>query len=415
MAGHGLPRSPLAPEIVEVVPPVPGIALATGHAGIKYKDRDDLLLICCPPGATAAGVFTKSKTAAAPVQWCQLNLERSSGATRALLINAGNANAFTGAPGEEAVQEVMAATAQALGLQPSEILMASTGVIGQLLPAQKITAQVPNLIKALDDKPWFAAAKAIATTDTFPKLVSKQCQIGGSTITINGIAKGSGMIMPDMATMLAAVCTDARIPAELLQALLQQIVAISFNAITVDSDTSTNDSLYLIASGVAQHPVVESLTDPVLRDFKRTLTDVMIELAQLVVRDGEGAQKFITVHVTGAKSKADAKKVAMSIANSPLIKTAIAGEDANWGRIVMAAGKSGAAVDPDRLKVGMGGYLIAADGGVIPNYDESLVAAHIKTRDIEIDVDLGLGRSSFTAWTCDLTHGYISINADYRS
>lgn len=413
--GKALPRSPLAPKLVEIVAPVPGVAIATGRSGIKYKNRDDLLLICVPPHATAAGIFTKSKTAAAPVEWSRLSLIRSHGAPRALLINAGNANAFTGQLGKEAVREIVGEVALALGIQTKEVLVASTGVIGQPLPTLKIIKRLPQMIKSLKPKPWFAAAQAIATTDTFPKLVSKQCEIAGTNITINGIAKGSGMIMPDMATMLAVVCTDAKIPADILNGLLQQTAAISFNAITVDGDTSTNDSLFLIASGATKHAVPENINDPILRDFKRTLADVMIDLAQQVVRDGEGARKFITVNVTGAKTKADAKKVAMSIANSPLIKTAIAGEDANWGRIVMAVGKAGVPVDPLKLKVGMGGYLIATQGGPLPDYDESLINKHIKGDEIEIDVDLGIGKGSFTAWTCDLTHGYIAINADYRS
>ncbi len=288
-------------------------------------------------------------------------------------------------------------------------------MIGQPLDAGKITNVLPAIKSGMKTSAWSEAAAAIMTTDTFPKLCTRKAKIGERSVTINGIAKGSGMIAPDMATMLGYVCTDAAIPPKILQQLLRQANGISFNAITVDGDTSTNDNIIVAATGAAGNRLPKSINDPLLRDFRRVFTDVMLELAQLVVKDGEGAQKFITVHVTGARNKADAKTVAMAIANSPLIKTAIAGGDANWGRVVMAVGKSGAAAERDTLKVAIGGVLIAANGMAVQNYDEKPVAQHIQGRDIVIDVDLGLGRGHFTAWTCDLTHGYISINADYRS
>lgn len=415
MANHDLPVSPLAPPVLEILPPVAGVRLAVGKAGIKYKNRNDVLLMEFAKGTATAGVFTKSLTRAAPVDWSELAITRTHGHARAIVINSGNANAFTGKAGIQTVRETVSGVADTLGIAAKEVLVASTGVIGQPLDAHKIVRKLYGLATGLKENAWYAAARAIMTTDTFPKLSTRRAIIGGKTITINGIAKGSGMIAPDMATMLGFVCTDAATQPDILQTLLKQITDISFNAITVDGDTSTNDCIILAATGAAKNKLPDGPSDPILRDFKRALTDVMLDLAHQVVKDGEGAQKFIAVHVTGARNKIDAKKVAMSIANSPLIKTAIAGGDANWGRIVMAVGKSGAAADRDKLKIAIGGTLIAARGMAVADYDEAPVSKHINGQDIDIAVDLGIGRGHFTAWTCDLTHGYIAINADYRS
>ncbi len=415
MGKDALPTSPLAPQILDSLPSVAGVRLAAAQAGIKYQNRDDVLLIELHKGTSIAGVFTQSTTRAAPVDWCVDALQKSNGHARAIIINSGNANAFTGQAGVQTVMATAAAVATALGCKAEEVLISSTGVIGQPLDAATITNHVSDLVKNLAADDWGQAARAIMTTDTFPKLISRTCVIGNKTVTINGIAKGSGMIAPDMATMLGFIFTDAAIPPAILQTLVTQANAISFNAITVDGDTSTNDCVIVAATGAAGNELPIVAGEASLRDFRRVLTDVMLDLAQQVVRDGEGAQKFITVHITGAKHKADARRVAMAIGNSPLIKTAIAGEDANWGRIVMAVGKSGAQADRDKLKVSIGGILIAEAGQAVADFDEAPIAAHIKTQEVEINVDLGIGRGSFTAWTCDLTHGYISINADYRS
>jgi len=410
-----LPISPLAPSHSQTLPPISGVRLAVGQAGIKYQNRDDVLLIELAPGTAAAGVFTRSLTRAAPVDWCEEALLHSRGQARAIIVNSGNANAFTGGAGIQTVRDTVIGAAKALDIHTREVLIASTGVIGQSLDANKITKQLPNIIKNLHENSWADAARAIMTTDTFAKLSTRQAKIGNKIITINGIAKGSGMIAPDMATMLGFICTNAAIPPAILKKLLREINEISFNAITVDGDTSTNDCIILAATGAAQNHVPKSVNDPLLKDFRRALTELMLDLAHQVVRDGEGAQKFITIHVTGARTTAEAKIVAMAIGNSPLIKTAIAGGDANWGRIVMAIGKSGAYVERDRLKISIGGALIATNGMAVMGYDEAPVTQHINGRDIDIAVDLGLGRGDFTIWTCDLTHGYIAINADYRS
>ncbi|HCM83959.1 MAG TPA: bifunctional glutamate N-acetyltransferase/amino-acid acetyltransferase ArgJ [Alphaproteobacteria bacterium] len=415
MAKDSLPVSPLAPKTMPVLPPIAGVKIGIGQAGIKYKDRNDLMVMTFDKGTAVAGVFTKSLTRASPVDWSELVVARTKGRARALIVNSGNANAFTGKAGVETVKQTIAGVAETFGILAKEVMVSSTGVIGQTLDASKITKILPNVKKQMSGDLWRDAAAAIMTTDTFPKLCTRQAKIGERAVTINGIAKGSGMIAPDMATMLGYICTDAAIPPAILQQLLKQTNEISFNAITVDGDTSTNDNIIVAATGAAGNKLPESLTDPLLRDFRRVFADVMLDLAHQVVMDGEGAQKFITVHVTGAKNKKDAKTVAMAIANSPLIKTAIAGGDANWGRVVMAVGKSGAYAERDKLKVSIGGTLIATNGMAVQGYDEKPVAAHINGRDIVIDVDLGLGRGHFTAWTCDLTHGYISINADYRS
>ncbi len=405
--------SPLAPRRFPKMPPVDGVRLAAGRAGVRYKGRDDLLLAELAPGTAVAGLLTRSTMPGAPVQWCRQVLP--GGLARALVVNAGNANVFTGRAGDEAVRATAQAAAAAVGCRPEEVLLASTGVIGEILPHGRITAALPRLHGRLKADPWARAARAICTTDTFPKGATGTCEIDGRPVTINGFAKGSGMIAPDMATMLAFLFTDAAIPPGVLKSLLRRANAGSFNAITVDSDTSTSDAVLLFATAGAENGPVEKASDPRLGGFKAALAGVMRDLAQQVVRDGEGATKFVTVSVTGAENAASARRIALAIANSPLVKTAIAGEDANWGRIVMAVGKSGEKADRDRLKVMIGGVVIAENGGLRPDYDERDVVPHMKGRTIDIGVDAGVGRGRATVWTCDLTHGYISINADYRS
>ncbi|MEC7651140.1 MAG: bifunctional glutamate N-acetyltransferase/amino-acid acetyltransferase ArgJ [Pseudomonadota bacterium] len=404
--------SPLAPDSFPPVPRIAGVTLATAASEMKYRGRDDMLLMQLADGATTAGVFTRSDTAAAPVTWCRERL-RSAGTARAILVNAGNANAFTGTAGMAAVRACCAGIASRLGYQADDMLMASTGVIGEPLDTGVLEARFDDL--ATGEADWQDAARAIMTTDTFAKGASATTQIGGIPVTISGIAKGSGMIAPDMATMLGFIATDAAIPADTLAILLRRATATSFNAITVDSDSSTNDSVLLIASGAASHGPVDSADDPALDGFRTALDTVMQDLAQQIVRDGEGATKFVTVTVSGAADNAAAHRIGMAIANSPLVKTAIAGEDANWGRIVMAVGKAGEGIDQTRVSVSIGGILIAADGARVDGYDEAPVAAHMAGDSIEIEVMVGGGAGTSRIWTCDLTQGYISINADYRS
>ena len=404
--------SPLAPDAFPPVPQIAGVTLATAASEMKYRGRDDMLLMRLAGGATTAGVFTRSDTAAAPVTWCRERL-RSAGAARAILVNAGNANAFTGAAGMAAVKACCAGIANRLGYQADDILMASTGVIGEPLDTGVLEARFDDLTTGEAD--WQDAAHAIMTTDTFAKGASETTEIGGIPVTISGIAKGSGMIAPDMATMLGFIATDAAIPADTLAILLRRATATSFNAITVDSDSSTNDSVFLIASGAASHGAVDGADDPALDGFRTALDTVMQDLAQQIVRDGEGATKFVTVTISGAADNAAAHRIGMAIANSPLVKTAIAGEDANWGRIVMAVGKAGGGIDQSRVGVSIGGILIAADGARVDGYDETPVAAHMAGDSIAIEVTVGGGAGTSRIWTCDLTQGYISINADYRS
>ena len=406
MAKH--PVSPLAPETMPHLPPIAGVRLAAGQAGIRYKDRIDLLLVELAEGTHAAGVFTRSKAPSAPVDWCREILPHGTG--RALVVNSGNANAFTGKRGVTAVEGTVAATVAQLSCKPQDVWLASTGVIGEPLPFEKIEAALPALKAALADDAWTNAARAIMTTDTFPKAATRIVKVAGGTVTINGIAKGSGMIAPDMATMLAFIFTDAHIEPKLLQQMLQQSTHISFNAITVDGDTSTSDTALLFATGKGA-----AVTPGEHGAFQSALDDLMIELAKLIVQDGEGAQKLITIRVFGAESDEAARTIGLSIGNSPLVKTAVAGEDANWGRIVAAIGKAGEKAERDLLSVAIGGVVIAKDGERVAAYDEAPVAAHMKTRDIQIEVNLNIGKGQATVWTCDLTHGYIDINADYRS
>jgi len=412
MASSGLPVSPLALPL-PALPALPGVHLGVIEAGIRYKGRADLTMMTFPAGTTVAGVFTRNKCPGAPVDWCRAALK--AGRARALVVNAGNANVFTGRAGREATRATAEAAAKLVGCKPSEVFLASTGVIGETLPHEKLTAALPALFAGLTPDRWAEAARGIMTTDTFPKAAIRHASIGGTTVTILGIAKGSGMIAPDMATMLSFVATDAKIPAKALQTLLSRGTARSFNCVTVDSDTSTSDSVLLFATGAAKHPRVPAEGGAVLKDFARALNEVLMDLALMVARDGEGAQKLVEIEVTGATTAKSAHRIAMSIANSPLVKTAIAGEDANWGRIVMAVGKAGEPADRDKLSVAVGGVWMARDGGVIPGYDEGPVVAHMKGREVQITVDIGLGRGKARVWTCDLTHGYIDINGSYRS
>ncbi len=408
------PISPLAPVRFPTMPPVAGVRLATCAAGVRYAGRADLVLVELAPGTSVAGVFTRSKTAAAPVLWCRAALTR--GRARGLVVNAGNANAFTGKAGEATVRRTAEAAAGLLGAATSEVFVAATGVIGERVADAKILAALPGLHGALDGSAWRAAAQAITTTDTYPKGATRQATIDGATVTVNGFAKGSGMIAPDMATMLAFVFTDARVPSPVLQRMLVRANGRSFNAITVDGDTSTSDTLLLFATGRGpRHGPVGRANDRRLRGFRKALDEVLVDLAQQVVRDGEGAQKFVTITVTGAASARAARRVGLAIANSPLVKTAIAGSDANWGRIVMAVGKAGERAMRDKLAIRIGGVVVAENGDVHPDYREEQVAGHMKGREIDIEVDVGVGRGRAVVWTCDLTHGYIDINADYRS
>ena len=417
MGKAGLPVSPLAPARFPDLPVIAGIEFASGAAGVKYQDRTDVTLIRIAPGSTLAGAFTKSSTRAACVLDNQAKLAMGGDAPdgAAIIVNSGNANAFTGARGQESVDAVTGAVAQATGVPGTRVFSSSTGVIGEPLPHDRIIAIVGDLAASLDAGGIADAARAIMTTDTFPKGAQAVVAGEGGDIRIAGIAKGSGMIAPDMATMLVYVFTDATIPAPLLQQALSLGLDATFNAITVDSDTSTSDALILAATGRSTAAAITSLEDGTGAVFVTALHGVMRELAQLVVRDGEGATKFVEVRVTGAASDMDAHRVAMSIANSPLVKTAIAGQDANWGRIVAAVGKSGAEADRDRLTIRFGDMVLAENGWRSPSYDEAAASAYMKQQDLVIGVDLGLGQGVRTVWTCDLTHGYIDINADYRS
>jgi len=404
--------SPLALPMPEL-PPLGGVRLGAAACGIRYQGRTDLMMAELAAGTTVAGVFTQNRCPGAPVDWCRASL--AGGRARALVVNSGNANVFTGKAGREAVKATAAAAAGLVGCPARQVFLASTGVIGEVLPHERLTEALPALHGGLAEGGWEAAARAIMTTDTFPKAATRTARIGGEEVRLNGFAKGSGMIAPDMATMLAFVFTDAKIPAPVLQRLLVQGVEGSFNAITVDSDTSTSDTLLLFATGAARHPRVPAEGGAMLREFRAALFDLLGDLALKVVRDGEGAQKLVRVDVEGAVSRRSAKRVALAIANSPLVKTAIAGEDANWGRIVMAVGKAGEPADRDRLAVAVGGVWMAREGTVVAGYDEAPVVRHMKGREVEITVDLGLGAGRASIWTCDLTHGYIDINGSYRS
>ncbi len=410
------PVSPLAPKSTPDLPGVEGVRFAAGEAGIRYKGRTDVMLALLDKGTQAAGVFTRSKCPSAPVDWCRAKLK--GGKARAVVVNSGNANAFTGRVGAAAVKKTAEIAAAATGAKPGEIFLASTGVIGEPLDASKFEGVLARLAGEARGEAMLDAAKAIMTTDTFPKVATATVEIGGVTVTIAGMAKGAGMIAPDMATMLSFVFTDAAIAAPALQAMLSKAVDSSFNAITVDSDTSTSDTLMLFATGAAAKrggPKIAAASDRRLVAFKAGLDTVLRDLAQQVVRDGEGARKLVAVTVEGATSAKSAKRVALSIANSPLVKTAIAGEDANWGRVVMAVGKAGEPADRDRLAIWFGDIRVAHKGLRDPSYDEAKVSAYMKGEEIAVKVDLGLGKASATVWTCDLTKEYVAINGDYRS
>ena len=407
--GKSLAVSPLAPSSFPQLPAIEGVRFATIAAGVKYEGRTDVMLAQLAPGSTIAGAFTRSATRSAPVHDCQAKMGGSSDEGAAILVNSGNANAFTGRGGIEAVEAITKAVAQACGVPQSRVFTSSTGVIGEPLPHDRITRVLSDLASKLSGDGIADAAKAIMTTDTFPKGAGAQVDIDGKTVSIAGIAKGSGMIAPDMATMLVYIFTDAVVSQPALQAMVSAHTDRTFNCITVDSDTSTSDSLVIGATGASGVDASDSDA------FSNALHDVMLDLAHQVVRDGEGATKFVEITVTGAANDADAKTHAMAIANSPLIKTAIAGQDANWGRVVMAVGKSGAAADRDRLSIRFGDVQVAKDGWRSPSYSEEDASAHMKGQNIEIGVDIGLGDGRATVWTCDLTHGYIDINADYRS
>jgi glutamate N-acetyltransferase / amino-acid N-acetyltransferase len=406
--------SPLAPKHVPDLPAIAGVRLATAQAGIRYKNRTDVLLALFEPGTTVAGVFTRSKCPSAPVEWCRANLK--GGKARALVVNSGNANAFTGKTGRAATKLTAAIAAKAAGCKPSEIFLASTGVIGEPLDANKFAPVMDGLAERAQPGDFQAAAQAIMTTDTFPKVATATAKIGKTTVTINGIAKGAGMIAPDMATMLSFIFTDAAISAPALQALLKDGVADTFNAVTIDGDTSTSDTLMMFATGQAKDcPRITRASDPRLKAFKKALLAVLANLSEQVARDGEGARKLVEIVVDGAVSKASARKIAMSIANSPLVKTAIAGEDANWGRVVMAVGKAGEPADRDKLSIWFGGIRVAHKGARDPSYDEAKVSAEMKKPEIFLKVALGMGKGRDRVLTCDLTKEYVAINGDYRS
>ncbi|GAB5488433.1 MAG: bifunctional glutamate N-acetyltransferase/amino-acid acetyltransferase ArgJ [Parasphingorhabdus sp.] len=404
--------SPLAPENSPQLPDIGGVTCRVARAQYKEWDRCDLTFIEMQEGTSVAGVLTQSKCPSTEVDWCRKALTH--GKARSLVVNAGNANAFTGARGMEAVQRILNLASNHLGCSEEEIFVSSTGVIGVPLPKDKAES---GLLSAFTAEPcsWEDAASAIMTTDTFPKLATTSAVVNGETVHLSGIIKGSGMIAPDMATMLGYIFTDAMVDAKFLQEMLNKATRTSFNCITVDSDTSTSDTVLAFATGQNDAAALTSYSDPGADAFQAALNDLCRQMAHLVVRDGEGASKFIEIAVSGAESDESAKIIALSVANSPLVKTAIAGEDANWGRVVMAVGKAGEPADRDKLSIGFGGITVAQEGLVVPDFDEAPVAEHLKGTDIDISVDIGLGQGNATVWTCDLTHGYISINADYRS
>ena len=409
--------SPFAPAKLADVPAIDGVRFAACEAGIRYKNRTDLMVAVLDAGTTAAGVLTQSKTCSAPVLWCRQSLK--GGKARILVVNSGNSNAFTGKKGREAVQMTADFAGKAVGCGPDEVYLASTGVIGEPLDASKFSHLLDGLTKSATAGACGDAARAIMTTDTYPKLASRKTKIGGVEVTINGFCKGAGMIAPDMATMLCFLFTDAAVSASALQQVVASGAATSFNCMTVDGDTSTSDTCLMFATGAAakrgQKPV-EKASDPALAEFAAATQSLLQELAIMVAKDGEGVSKFVTLKIEGAESDKAARTIGLSIANSPLVKTAIAGEDPNWGRIVMAVGKAGEAADRDNLSIWFGDRIVADKGERAASYDEPTMAKYMKAREIEIRVDVGVkGPGKATIWTCDLTHDYISINADYRS
>ena len=393
---------------------IDGLRMAAGAAGVKYTGRKDLMLAVFDKPAAVAGVFTKSKTASAPVQWDRYAVR--GGLARALVVNSGNANAFTGVAGKRAVHQTAEVAAKAIDCPIRQVFVSSTGVIGEYLNVARITEAVPKLHKRLKNSAWHDVAQAIMTTDTFPKGASCVTSVNGKKVRISGIAKGSGMIAPNMATMLAYIFTDARLPVQILKRLLRSSNDRSFNCITVDGDTSTSDTVLVFATGTVPLGFSpRSIRDERLQPFRAALDKVMLDLAQQIVRDGEGATKLVRVDVSGAASIGAARRIGMAVANSPLVKTAVAGSDPNWGRIVMAVGKSGENISPEKLRISIGPFLITEQGRVREEFEESVVAAYMRGTEIEIGVDVGIGRGQSTVWTCDLSQEYVSINADYRS
>jgi glutamate N-acetyltransferase / amino-acid N-acetyltransferase len=416
MAKSAAKISPFAPARLPDVPVVPGVRLAACEAGIRYQNRTDLMAAVLDAGTVAAGVLTQSKTCSAPVLWCRSNLAH--GKARALVVNSGNANAFTGKKGSEATRLTAEAAAKAVGCAANEVYIASTGVIGEPLDAGKFTHLLQGLTQSAIPDAFLTGARAIMTTDTYPKLATRTAKIGDVAVTINGFCKGAGMIAPDMATMLCFMFTDAAIAQPALQALLSRHVQTTFNCMTVDGDTSTSDTCLLFATAAAAargQKLVSDAGDPRLAAFSTALHDLMRDLAIQIAKDGEGLSKFVTFEIGGAESWAAARRIALACANSPILKAAIAGEDPNWGRVVMAIGKSGEAADRDKLSIWFGPHLVAKNGERAPDYVEKTVAAYMQGREIVIRADVGVGNGSATVWTCDLTHDYISINADYRS
>ncbi len=406
--------SPLAPESFATLPPIDGARMATAAAGIKYEGRTDLLMMVFDNPASVAGVFTRSLCSSAPVDFCRANLP--GGQARALVVNSGNANAFTGRKGSEATQITGKAAAAAAGCRTEEVFLASTGVIGEPLDAAAFSGKLDGLAASASADGWFQAAEAIMTTDTYPKLASRTVRLGDAEVRINGIAKGAGMIAPDMATMLSFIVTDATIEPGVLQTLLADGVDDTFNAVTVDSDTSTSDTLMVFATGTASGaPAITDLDDPHVAEFRAALNDLMQDLALQIVRDGEGARKMVEITVKGAEDARAAKIIALSIANSPLVKTAVAGEDANWGRVVMAVGKAGQKASRDRLQIWFGDIRVAVDGERDPDYSEEAASEVMRKPEIAIGVDVGIGNGEARVWTCDLTKEYVAINGDYRS
>ncbi|MDY6923790.1 MAG: bifunctional glutamate N-acetyltransferase/amino-acid acetyltransferase ArgJ [Pseudomonadota bacterium] len=412
----GLEISPLAVPF-PVIPPIAGVEIATARAGFYKHERDDLVVFSFARGTSCAGVFTRHKVGSAPVDWCRRHLDAPEGGSevRALVVNAGCANAFTGKAGADAARRTASEVAKRFGCRQRDVMLASTGVIGVVLDDRKIAARLNDIEARLHPDAWLKAGQGIMTTDTFPKGAFAECEIDGHKVRIAGIAKGSGMIAPDMATMLAFIVTDADIHPNVLRAMLGLHVRTTFNSVTVDGDTSTNDTCLLFATGASGAPRIGRVGDRRLKDFSRALDRVMLDLAHQLVRDGEGATKFVKITVDGAASPASARKLAKSIADSPLVKTALAGEDANWGRVVMAVGKTEEAVDRDRLAIRFGPHVAAIEGAPSPHYDEAKMSAYMKNAEIDITVDVGSGRASATVWTCDLTKRYVEINGDYRS
>ena len=414
--------SPLAPTEVPEMPVIAGVRLATAAAGIRYKGRTDVLLAVMDKGTTVAGVFTKSKCPSAPVEWCRAKLSRGGSSkgsfARALVVNSGNANAFTGKTGRQATTLTAALAAKAVGCSANDVYLASTGVIGEPLDATKFDGVLGTLAEQAGPEGWMNAAGAIMTTDTFPKVATATVKLGKAKVTINGMAKGAGMIMPDMATMLSFVFTDAPLSSSVLQSLLKSGVEDTFNALTIDSDTSTSDTLLAFATGAAAAhgaPKITRASDPRLKAFTKAFREILANLAEQVARDGEGARKLVEIVVEGATTKISARRIAMSVANSPLVKTAIAGEDANWGRVVMAVGKAGEPANRDKLSIAFNGIRVAKSGARDPSYNEAEVSEAMKSPKIQIKVSLGLGKGRDRVLTCDLTKEYVAINGDYRS